>query len=317
MDKIVRVYDIILDKNHDACKPNCTADDIGTIYFTELDELTPEADKDFELSTAKPYHYNLLHIPVKNELVHIKYSASPKHNELEKPDKYYLSPLSIMQNVNSNAFIDRLNHKNDNYFKLNALIKRLQPYEGDMILQGRFGNSIRFGSTINTEKITRKNNWSNEGQIGSPITIISNGHQTISTNIEEEYEHTVENINQDNSSIWLCSDQQINNFEIASLHDLSYYYDREREKHSEEPEVQNNALSENVKEDPSLSPAEELPPEETQSTELANVQEIETDYYDIASTEAQTISINSNLILSENYVLPDNINDNFLNEEIG
>ena len=81
MDKIVRVYDIILDKNHDACKPNCTADDIGTIYNAEIDELSPTADGDFQLSTARPYHYNISHFPLKNELVHLKLTVSPEHNE--------------------------------------------------------------------------------------------------------------------------------------------------------------------------------------------------------------------------------------------
>ena len=318
MDKIVRVYDIILDKNHDACSPNCSADDIGTIYYTEMDEQSPLADGDFQLSTAKPYHYNISQFPLKNELVHVKMAPGPSHNEQGKPTNYYLAPLSILQNTNNNAYINKLTAKKDNYFRSNPLIKRLQPYEGDIIIQGRFGNSIRFGSTIDKTQVTRKNSWSNEGAIGSPITIISNGHEDIPAFIEEEYEHTTENINKDKSSIWLCSNQQISNLEIASLHDLSYYYDKEKEKEEEQPETPNEDLEENVQEDVSLNTADNLPPEETQKTdELSDVQDTEVDYYDIAPTEQQTISTTFDAVLSENYIIPDTIDDSFLQEHIG
>lgn len=318
MDKIVRVYDVILDKNHDACRPNCTADDIGTIYYTEMDELSPLADGDFQLPTARPYHYNISNIPLKNELVHLKMAPSSNHNEQGKPTNYYLAPLSIIQNINSNAYINKLTAKIDNYFRANPLIKRLQPYEGDIIMQGRFGNSIRFGSTVNKNLVTRKNNWSNEGVIGSPITIISNGHENIPSSVEEEYEHTTENINGDDSSIWLCSSQQVSNLEISSLHDLSYYYDSERERHEETPEPSNEDLEDDVQEDVPLNTADNLPPEEIQQTEeLSNFESTEVDYYDIAPTEAQSISVNDSSVLSDNYLIPDTIDDSFLQENIG
>jgi hypothetical protein len=40
-----------------------------------------------------------------------------------------------------------------------------------MIFEGRFGNSIRFGSS----NPRGKNNWSENSSEGEPITIISNG----------------------------------------------------------------------------------------------------------------------------------------------
>ena len=46
--------------------------------------------------------------------------------------------------------------------------KNMLPFEGDMILEGRFGNSIRFGSS--TPK--GKNNWSENDSEGDPITIL-------------------------------------------------------------------------------------------------------------------------------------------------
>jgi hypothetical protein len=89
-----------------------------------------------------------------------------------------------------------------------------------MILEGRFGNSIRFGSTNASSEISNPNNWSDSGNTGDPITIIRNGQ---STNLDEKgWLPTVENINSDASSIYLTSNQRIQNFRQASPYMASY-----------------------------------------------------------------------------------------------
>ncbi len=83
-------------------------------------------------------------------------------------------------------------------------IRNLQPYEGDVLIEGRWGNTIRFGSTVDNS--TPPNPWSNSGVNGEPITIIKNGQ----TETEEDpWIPQVENINTDKSSIYLTSNQQI------------------------------------------------------------------------------------------------------------
>jgi len=74
-----------------------------------------------------------------------------------------------------------------------------------MILEGRFGNSIRFGSS----NPRGKNNWSENDSEGDPITIISNGQSG-------DKSISIENINGDASSIYLTSNQNINNINIIS-----------------------------------------------------------------------------------------------------
>ena len=88
------------------------------------------------------------------------------------------------------------------------------PYEGDMILEGRFGNSIRFGSTNNSQEISNPNAWSDSGNTGDPITIIRNGQ---SSNLDEKgWIPTTERINEDATSIYLTSNQRLQNFIQAS-----------------------------------------------------------------------------------------------------
>jgi len=83
-----------------------------------------------------------------------------------------------------------------------------------MILEGRFGNSIRFGSTNISNEISNPNGWSNLGNTGDPITIIRNGQ---SPNLDKKgWLPTTENISGDASSIYLTSNQRIQNFEQAS-----------------------------------------------------------------------------------------------------
>ena len=120
------------------------------------------------------------------------------------------------------------------YFREQLNIKSLLHYEGDTILEGRFGNSIRFGATARHESIPKKdkhnkdakgftavNEWSKgaKGDIGDPITIIRNG-QRVSWPEEElgkkGWIQTLEDINFDPSSIYLTSNQKINNFLQAS-----------------------------------------------------------------------------------------------------
>lgn len=87
-------------------------------------------------------------------------------------------------------------------------IHPLLPFEGDIILEGRWGNSIRFGSTVMSYASLNTNDWStpNIGKNGDPIIIISNGQGNQNSNGTEPI---VENINNDESSIYLTSTQKV------------------------------------------------------------------------------------------------------------
>ena len=95
-----------------------------------------------------------------------------------------------------NTFIERSN------------IHPLLPFEGDTIYEGRWGNSIRIGSTIKLKPPVNSslNNWSSVGTSGDPIMILRNG-QGIQT--DQGWIPTTEDINNDESSIYLASTQKI------------------------------------------------------------------------------------------------------------
>ena len=150
------------------------------------------------------------------------------------------------------------------------------------MIEGRFGQSIRFGSTIDNSKVTKPNRWSNEGNLGNPITIIRNGQTTPPDNFNGD--RILEDIDQDPSSIYLCSKQQLSNFQPASLYDESYGQDIFKEIQKEEPEISDNEMSSSTIEDKELNSTPNLPAEELQIVQ-EDLQDTPYSYYDIAGTE--------------------------------
>jgi hypothetical protein len=215
---------------------------IGGILFEEINN---PGDQTLEsLSFAKPLYSNIKTIPAINEIVYIISLPSP--DTLKDPvggnQIYYFQPVNVWNSIHHNALPNPLvdepsNAQNyegteagievqsdvniDNInlgltFKEKTGIKNLQPYEGDVLLEGRWGNTLRFGSTVNDS--SPPNPWSDNGENGEPIIIIKNG-QTDESN--DTWIPQVENINSDKSSIYLTSNQQIP-IEGASINYKSY-----------------------------------------------------------------------------------------------
>jgi hypothetical protein len=105
-----------------------------------------------------------------------------------------------------------------NTFVEKSDIHPLMPYMGDSLLEGRYGQSIRFGSTAKSQSEI-SNNWSSAGNNGDPIVIFRNGQPT---NVDDRgWIPITENISQDLSSIYLTSYQTIP-FSIANENFVSY-----------------------------------------------------------------------------------------------
>ena len=238
--KAVRIKDIILDINHPLAEEYGDYDAIGTIFYTELDNNNPNSDPKDD-PTAIPLFSHLKYYPLINEIVLILTTNSSNLYDGKQLATYYLPQVNMWGHPHHNALptikgLESEQTTNDyqeteaglvrkvddggtditlgKYFKEQINIKPLLPYEGDMILEGRFGNSIRFGSTNNSQEISNPNAWSDSGNTGDPITIIRNGQ---SSNLDEKgWLPTTERINEDASSIYLTSNQRLQNFTQAS-----------------------------------------------------------------------------------------------------
>jgi len=232
-----RVVDIILDETHPKFSQYGGWNSIGTIFFEELD--SPSNSKE-GIPQARPLFPQLKCLPLVNEIV-LLFQLPDKNigkNDISKTF-YYLNPVSIWGSPHHNAnpnvyqYANRKENskdyqaveagsipktkKNEEGLNLNAPknsggefieknnIKPIMPFSGDNILESRFGSSIRLGSTKKSKSLFR-NNWSETGENGDPILILRNGQQP---NSGIGYIPTVENINDDPSSIYMTSNQNI------------------------------------------------------------------------------------------------------------
>lgn len=91
-------------------------------------------------------------------------------------------------------------------------IRPLQPYIGDTLIEGRFGQSIRMGSTVTkeTNQYATETFWKEgSGKHGDPITVIRNGQKVKFSVKPAKNKFINENINFDDSSIYMTSTQEI------------------------------------------------------------------------------------------------------------
>tara|TARA_R110002074_G_scaffold362660_1_gene535784 strand:+ start:1521 stop:2573 length:1053 start_codon:yes stop_codon:yes gene_type:complete len=172
--------------------------------------------------TVLPITLNKIKIPVVGELILVCKTIKRTTQKLNDNDKdkswYYIQTLGLQGGTNNNKStgmswtakehnqINNQEHPAGKTF-IEQKISSLQPYEGDHIWQGRFGNSIRFGSTISTipedNYYHKTPTWSGD-VTGDPIIILANGQENL-----DKKEFVVEDINTDNSSIYLTSTQSI------------------------------------------------------------------------------------------------------------
>ena len=330
----VRVQEVILndETNPDRYKALGGPDAVGTILYSKFRKSLPRDGSTSKLSFAKPLFSSITQYPLVNEIVYIVRGPSPYYYEGDEDEiDYYLPAIKIQNHPLHNAFPNVLQSgkvalSNEEieegatntpdgeatltlgeYFRELENIRPLRPYEGDTIIEGRYGNSIRLGATT-FNQLEDLNRWSNEGEIGNPITIIRNGQ--IGDEQKSSFEHVIEDIDGDDSSIYLTSKQQLTGFTPASIYNLSFGANLVLET-TEEPQRKQEPLDLTQGEDPILSsPVQETPMETQEEQEIA---ESETAEWDIAGTEGDNpIFPGDQLDLPESYIIPpgENMDDN-------
>ena len=252
------VVDIILDPSHPAFNPSQYRV-IGSIQARAFPrEFGISGDS---CSWYNPLFPNLRQYPLLGEIV-VLLAAAGRAAQLRTTatEKYYISmPVGVWQGVNQNGLpaasynINKAGGDDKNYRSFTGnpkgdvndipfgntfadkVVARIFPFEGDTILEGRFGQSLRFGSTV-TEPET-PNDWSKDGIDGDPITIISNGHSTTDGGYHQE------SINEDASGIWLLSGQSVP-IDVSSKLADSYGQAYESAKEAEREAVAGPAAAE-------------------------------------------------------------------------
>ena len=224
--RAVRVLSIVLDENHPRFQELGEWNGLGIIEYEDVTNPLPSPS----LPIARPLTGNLKTLPLINEIVYILSLPNTDIATISSNSiSYYINIVSLWNHPHHNAFpttpnslpptqqkdyaqttlgnVRRVTDQSTEIFlgktfKERSNIHPLLPFEGDVLEEGRWGNSIRIGSTVKNTP----NNWSTVGTDGDPILIIRNGQ---GTQTEEGWIPTIENINNDESSIYASSTQKI------------------------------------------------------------------------------------------------------------
>jgi hypothetical protein len=222
------VEDVILDSTHDEYSLE-NGKNVGTIKV-RIFEDTLYSDSTL-LDYAHPMNRSMFEIPLIGELV-ILYKIKNTFFYMKKvswshrlSEDAYLSSKNELDNRSANILNLRMVNGEENtsaldnfgnYFIPDSRVRQLQHFEGDLILQGRMGNSIRFGSS--------KMDPRSEGL--APNIILragqAKGVEENSASMDTIFGVILEDINHDASSIWMTSDQRLP-FEPTTLQAGSFY----------------------------------------------------------------------------------------------
>jgi len=180
--------------------------------------------------TAIPANANYLHVPLYGEQVIVFNTISGLTENTKTGQWYYMSAVNVHGQLNNNIlpFVQntRINTKNYNTGGIKSTIKdkvpeqlsfepknivTIQPYQGDTILQDRFGSALRFSSTHrNLSAYSQKPIWQGTST-GDPFIALTCG---IDGTQKSGY-FAIENPDKDSSLIYLSSTQKINNLKLA------------------------------------------------------------------------------------------------------
>lgn len=206
------IVDIILDTSHVKYVDHRS---IGVVFFRKIDSTDNNI---YQANPLNPYYKTY---PILHEIV-LVFSSILYNADVDKyvTQYYYNNIVNIWCINNMNALPysydipeNQINDYETNFLSLktktqfgNYFVERddvqiLKPYEGDVIQSGRWGNSIRFGSSIKNSK----NQWSENSIEGAPITIIRNSNKFDTNEL-----YITEDVNSNHgSSIYLCDGQTI------------------------------------------------------------------------------------------------------------
>jgi hypothetical protein len=227
------VEDVILNETH----PQYAADgsNVGMVQvrFIPGDRGVPKE----KLNWVSPIDSSIREYPLKNELVLVFYSlgrlfytrrinSTNKTTESSWPGlSERFSPQVSTQNRSDSAQLAaqggtpyrpwgmKQQFTLGDEFSENPNVRMVRPNEGDLIINGRFGNTVRFGSSLFSNPTTpapQPNLLFSVGQSPNKVTSIDlNNDGTQEQVASGPYGLTYEDINKDKSSIWMVVDEEI------------------------------------------------------------------------------------------------------------
>lgn len=199
-----RVVDVVLDENHPSYETEGRQLALNGIRYEPINFSIEETEEE-NYPFAYCFNTSIKDIPEVGEIVEIVPAASDSNDIGGMGSKtYYRGIVNVWNNPNHNARPDKIYSEGE--AKLgddvieNSEISNLTAFPGDLIIEGRHGNTLRFGGN-NSDK----NPYTDNSNNGKPFSIFRVG---VRTNDDKFLSH-IEDVEKDYSSIYLMSDHSI------------------------------------------------------------------------------------------------------------
>lgn len=206
-----RVIKIALDESTTITDVNGSTLPIGTIVYRNIVEEKEVVSTEY---TALPLFTNIKQLPLLNEIVILmKGPNSDIQSNVSNSNMYYSSVVSIWGSNHHNALPEintDINTILGKDVKELSDINPMYPFPGDVLIEGRQGQSIRLSGNKSL-----KNKLVDESNNAKPFILISNGQLKTDNGID----HIVEDINKDPNSLYFLSDHKSDLIEVNTKRD--------------------------------------------------------------------------------------------------
>lgn len=196
-----RVLDIVLDDSKILYDAQGGKLPIGAIIYQDINTPTNPTGT---VTSALPSTNSIKQFPLVNEIVVIETGPTPDFQEsTSQVLNYYSSVVNIWGSPHHNALPTQ---GVDFQFPIGQGIPELKdinplfPFPGDVLIEGRQGQSVRIGGYS-----TKENPITNNNNNGQPFIILSNGQVKTTNGID----YIVENINEDFNSLYFLSNHKV------------------------------------------------------------------------------------------------------------
>lgn len=206
-----RVVDVILNEKHPRYKDMGGSQAIYGVFYNTLSARDPENPREPALRFAYPGQNTVRQIPTKGEIVQLSNAPAVAAQEVRSGGTHYLektywiSIVPVWNHPHLNFYPDTLALPDPDKIDLGPDFNKesgkgispLQLAPGDVSLEGRFGQSLRFGGTK-----YQGSPLANDENNGKPYTVIRNGQGAVGERVSED-------VVLDDSSIYLTSDHRV------------------------------------------------------------------------------------------------------------
>lgn len=203
-----RVLDVIMDSSHPKWKELGGSQALYGVFFQKLYSGDEVRSSEVGLNFAYCRQSTFRRAPLKNEIVSlvpdIRVDASEEYNKIKTERLYWGEIVPVWNSPHLNAYPDTVRDGNGpadtgkNFVESNK-IRPLQLCDGDVTVEGRHGNTIRFGGTQGTGSSVATKDTNGSPYILARVGQVDTSEDTVS-----------EDINKDRTSIYLLADHKVN-----------------------------------------------------------------------------------------------------------